>query len=143
MKPIIKFIVEKQWITKENYIATILMNYYGYRLAYITLPKDHKLENVKYTDSLLENVDVRNDLTYAGNHHIIFTELWTIGYDYMHYNDAPDITKANELFNHKNFIYEEFIENELQKQTNFFTELTDLKDIEKGLNSLSAQLSKL
>ena len=135
-------LVEKQWLTKENYIATVKIDFRGDRVAYITLPKNHMLNNKSiYTESVLDNIKVRGTLTYSGKASFLGQNenLWSFGFDYAHYNDAPDIQKAKKLFTNVN-VDKIYYEQGLEEQNDKYRVVTPLKQVKKDLKGLSKQL---
>jgi len=108
-----KSLIEKQWITDENYLATITIDYSGIRCGYVSIPTDHPANGLNYyTSSIsldditastnlivpvmqaINNIEVHGELTY-GN---IKFDQWTFGFDCAHAWDYPDTVKAAKLF---------------------------------------------
>ncbi len=69
-----------------------ILNLGTHPVAYIKIPKGHKLYNKDYDDIYREvDIDVHGGLTYSSNHLWISEnqkiEGWFIGWDYAHYGD--------------------------------------------------------
>lgn len=77
--------IEKTWITKAGYQATVKIMPQGHRCGYVTLPDGHPCVGSCYDDLL---VQVHGGLTYGDGA--------TFGFDCAHYCDKPDLKLMSE-----------------------------------------------
>jgi len=108
-----KSLIEKQWITDKNYLATITIDSSGTRCGYISVPIDHPAHGLgcntydialdDITEGIhlvvpvmqaINNIEVHGGLTYGNTK---FGQ-WTFGFDCAHAWDYPDTIKAVKLF---------------------------------------------
>lgn len=78
--------IEKTWITKAGYQATVKIMPQGHRCGYVTLPDGHPCVGKGYNDLAIQ---VHCGLTYGDGA--------TFGFDCAHYCDKPDRDQVKYL----------------------------------------------
>ena len=139
------YVIEKQWVTKEGFLATIVFFARdGARRGYISLPEGHKLERVKYDDPILDNINIHWGLTfsqYANLSYIPNKVYWTFGFDCVHAGDLPDANAYTKNFQDRPI--PNHIVDYLDTFKRYKYKTRTLLYVEEQLNNLSVQLSKI
>jgi len=144
------FHIEKQWLTKEGYIATVIMTPMGHRCGYITINKNHP-GAVNYDDRPIRNIDIHGGLTYSQDNKFIHSYpipkegQWTLGFDAAHLDDAPDYEEAYKVFASNKKVIESLMTMEgiHLKYPGIYGTIKGLEYMVQGCNHLSEQLEKL
>ena len=108
-------IIDKQWMTKQGYLATITIQPNGIYCGYVAIPKHHPANGLQYygTDIPLDEIteetyktvriqqqvnkiQVHGGLTFADKSW--FCDYYMFGFDYAHCDDGSDYKKAKRLF---------------------------------------------
>ena len=90
--------VEHDFVYKDL-SCIITLSCFGWRSAYIVLPKGYKYFN--RNSNTLSFIDCHGGINYAqATHPCIYTgnDSWIIGWDYNHQGDAYDFTAVDQLF---------------------------------------------
>ena len=117
--------IEKTWITKAGYQATVKIMPQGHRCGYVTLPDGHPCNGKDYNDLAIQ---VHGDLTYGDGA--------TFGFSCAHYGDKPDMDLMSEDYRK---IHERY-------GTAFYLDIATVKSLDfciEQCESMAAQFKEL